>query len=43
MGPNLLKLVNALQDAKQTTLAKFLYSLGIREVGANRAKLSKPF
>ncbi|MCU4675755.1 NAD-dependent DNA ligase LigA [Catenovulum sp. 2E275] len=26
-------LVNALEKAKQTTLAKFLYSLGIREVG----------
>lgn len=26
-------LINALEDAKKTTLAKFLYSLGIREVG----------
>ncbi|WAJ71243.1 NAD-dependent DNA ligase LigA [Catenovulum adriaticum] len=28
-----LNLVNALDKAKQTTLAKFLYALGIREVG----------
>ena len=34
MGPKSAKnLVTALQDAKATTLAKFLYSLGIREVG----------
>jgi DNA ligase (NAD+) len=26
-------LINALEDSKKTTLAKFLYSLGIREVG----------
>lgn len=28
-----VNLINALQQAKQTTLAKFIYSLGIREVG----------
>ena len=34
MGPKSAKnLVTALQDAKATTLAKFLYSLGIREAG----------
>ena len=39
MGPkSAKKLVNALQDAKQTTLAKFLYSLGIREVGEATAQ-----
>ncbi len=39
MGPKSDKnLVNALQDAKQTTLAKFLYSLGIREVGEATAQ-----
>jgi len=39
MGPKSAKnLVNALQDAKQTTLAKFLYSLGIREVGEATAQ-----
>ena len=31
------KLLGALQDSKQTTLAKFLYSLGIREVGESTA------
>ena len=37
-------LVNALQAAKQTTLAKFLYSLGIREVGeATAANLANHF
>ncbi|RYV02793.1 DNA ligase [Shewanella sp. OPT22] len=37
-------LVNALQAAKQTTLAKFLYSLGIREVGeATAANLASHF
>ncbi|MCF2916886.1 NAD-dependent DNA ligase LigA [Pseudoalteromonas sp. Cn5-37] len=39
MGPKSAKnLVNALQDAKQTTLPKFLYSLGIREVGEATAQ-----
>ncbi|MEJ6497066.1 NAD-dependent DNA ligase LigA [Pseudoalteromonas lipolytica] len=39
MGPKSAKnLVNALQDAKRTTLAKFLYSLGIREVGEATAQ-----
>ncbi|MCQ8877688.1 NAD-dependent DNA ligase LigA [Pseudoalteromonas shioyasakiensis] len=39
MGPKSAKnLVNALLDAKQTTLAKFLYSLGIREVGEATAQ-----
>ncbi|WP_462175616.1 NAD-dependent DNA ligase LigA [Pseudoalteromonas gelatinilytica] len=39
MGPKSAKnLVNALQDAKQTTLAKFLYALGIREVGEATAQ-----
>ncbi|WP_404340501.1 NAD-dependent DNA ligase LigA [Pseudoalteromonas mariniglutinosa] len=34
MGPKSAKnLLTALQNAKQTTLAKFLYALGIREVG----------
>jgi len=34
MGPKSAEnLVNSLQKSKQTTLAKFLYSLGIREVG----------
>lgn len=34
MGPKSAEnLVNALEVAKQTTLAKFIYSLGIREVG----------
>ncbi|RLV58833.1 NAD-dependent DNA ligase LigA [Parashewanella curva] len=37
-------LVKALEDAKQTTLAKFLYSLGIREVGeATAANLAAHF
>ena len=37
-------LVNALQEAKQTTLAKFLYSLGIREVGeATAANLANHY
>lgn len=31
-------LVDALQDSKQTTLARFIYSLGIREVGETTAK-----
>ncbi|NNG42475.1 NAD-dependent DNA ligase LigA [Pseudoalteromonas sp. NEC-BIFX-2020_002] len=39
MGPKSAKnLVAALDDAKQTTLAKFLYSLGIREVGEATAQ-----
>lgn len=39
MGPKSAKnLVAALNDAKQTTLAKFLYSLGIREVGEATAQ-----
>jgi DNA ligase (NAD+) len=39
MGPKSAKnLVSALEDAKQTTLAKFLYSLGIREVGEATAQ-----
>ncbi|MBE0378452.1 DNA ligase (NAD+) [Pseudoalteromonas prydzensis ACAM 620] len=39
MGPKSAKnLVAALEDAKQTTLAKFLYSLGIREVGEATAQ-----
>ena len=39
MGPKSAKnLVNALQDAKQTTLAKFICSLGIREVGEATAQ-----
>ncbi len=34
MGPKSAQnIINALQAAKQTTLARFLYSLGIREVG----------
>ncbi|MFT4995233.1 MAG: DNA ligase (NAD+) [Paraglaciecola sp.] len=37
-------LLNALQDSKKTTLAKFLYSLGIREVGeATAANLAAHF
>lgn len=37
-------LINALQDSKKTTLAKFLYSLGIREVGeATAASLAAHF
>lgn len=37
-------LIAALNDAKQTTLAKFLYSLGIREVGeATAANLANHF
>ncbi|QPG04365.1 NAD-dependent DNA ligase LigA [Salinimonas marina] len=31
------KLLGSLQDSKQTTLAKFLYALGIREVGESTA------
>ncbi len=39
MGPKSAKnLVNALAEAKETTLAKFLYSLGIREVGEATAQ-----
>ena len=39
MGPKSAKnLVAALDDAKTTTLAKFLYSLGIREVGEATAQ-----
>lgn len=39
MGPKSAKnLVTALDNAKQTTLAKFLYSLGIREVGEATAQ-----
>ncbi len=38
MGPKSAQnVVNALNQAKQTTLAKFLYSLGIREVGETTA------
>lgn len=38
MGPkSAANLINALDEAKQTTLAKFLYSLGIREVGETTA------
>ncbi|ROS04665.1 DNA ligase (NAD+) [Sinobacterium caligoides] len=38
MGPkSALNLVGALQRAKQTTLPKFIYSLGIREVGETTA------
>jgi DNA ligase (NAD+) len=32
-------LMNALQNSKQTTLARFLYALGIREVGEATARL----
>ncbi|MBQ4834545.1 NAD-dependent DNA ligase LigA [Pseudoalteromonas sp. MMG010] len=39
MGPKSAKnLVHALEDAKATTLAKFIYSLGIREVGEATAQ-----
>ncbi|MFY8327281.1 NAD-dependent DNA ligase LigA [Pseudoalteromonas sp. ZZD1] len=39
MGPKSAKnLVSALEEAKHTTLAKFLYSLGIREVGEATAQ-----
>ncbi len=39
MGPKSAQnLVAALEEAKQTTLAKFLYSLGIREVGEATAQ-----
>ena len=39
-----VNLINALSDARQTTLAKFLYSLGIREVGeATAANLANHF
>lgn len=39
MGPKSAEnLVSALEKAKQTTLAKFLYSLGIREVGEATAQ-----
>jgi len=45
MGPKSAQnLVNALQNAKQTTLARFLYALGIREVGeATAANLAAHF
>ncbi|NAW85366.1 NAD-dependent DNA ligase LigA [Photobacterium halotolerans] len=45
MGPkSAQKLVDAFQKAKQTTLPRFLYSLGIREVGeATAANLAKHF
>lgn len=33
-----VNLLNALESAKSTTLAKFLYSLGIREVGESTAR-----
>ncbi|MBS3798946.1 NAD-dependent DNA ligase LigA [Pseudoalteromonas sp. BDTF-M6] len=39
MGPkSAANLVNALEEAKTTTLAKFIYSLGIREVGEATAQ-----
>lgn len=31
-------LINALEDSKQTTLARFIYALGIREIGETSAK-----
>lgn len=38
------KLIHALEDAKKTTLSKFLYALGIREVGeATAANLAEHF
>ncbi|GAA3914791.1 NAD-dependent DNA ligase LigA [Litoribacillus peritrichatus] len=38
------KLINALEQSKQTTFARFLYSLGIREVGeATAQNLAKAF
>jgi DNA ligase (NAD+) len=45
MGPKSAEnLVNALQAAKTTTFAKFLYALGIREVGeATAANLAKHY
>lgn len=45
MGPKSAQnLVNALQKAKETTLARFLYALGIREVGeATAANLAAHF
>ena len=45
MGPKSAgNLINALVDAKQTSLPKFLYSLGIREVGeATAANLANHF
>ncbi|PKH21689.1 DNA ligase (NAD(+)) LigA [Enterobacterales bacterium CwR94] len=45
MGPkSALNLVNALNHAKTTTLARFLYALGIREVGeATAANLAMHF
>jgi len=45
MGPkSALNLVNALESAKQTTLARFLYALGIREVGeATAASLAQHY
>jgi len=33
-----INLINALQKSKQTTLQKFIYSLGIREVGESTAR-----
>ena len=39
-----VNLINALEDAKQTTLPKFLYALGIREVGeATASNLAQHF
>ncbi|WP_428772094.1 NAD-dependent DNA ligase LigA [Vibrio sp.] len=45
MGPKSAQnVVNALEKAKQTTLARFIYSLGIREVGeATAANLAQHF
>lgn len=45
MGPkSAMKVVNALEKAKKTTLARFLYSLGITEVGeATAANLAAHF
>ncbi|OZT82445.1 DNA ligase, partial [Vibrio sp. 03_296] len=45
MGPKSAQnIVNALNVAKETTLARFLYSLGIREVGeATAANLARHF
>ena len=45
MGPkSALNLIQALQEAKSTTLPKFIYSLGIREVGeATAANLAAHF
>lgn len=39
MGPKSAQnLLNALEESKQTTLARFLYALGIREVGETTAR-----